>query len=100
MDEKLNSSNKPIIVRRFIVSGKVQGVFFRTSTREQALSRNLSGYAKNLHSGQVEVLAQGDPELIEELFQWLHLGPKLARVDSVIEVGAGCELELEGFKIF
>ena len=45
---------------RFVVSGKVQGVFFRASAREQALKLGLRGYAKNLSDGRVEVLAAGD----------------------------------------
>ncbi len=68
---------------RFLVSGRVQGVFFRASTREQALKFGLSGYAKNLPDGRVEVLAEGDASALDALERWLHVGPPMARVESV-----------------
>lgn len=68
---------------RFIVSGRVQGVFFRASTREQALLLGLSGSAVNLDDGRVEVLACGDQVALEELAQWLRQGPPAARVERV-----------------
>ena len=68
---------------RFIVVGRVQGVFFRATTREQALKLGLRGYAKNLADGSVEVLAVGDAESIGGLEAWLRIGPPRARVDSV-----------------
>lgn len=78
-EEKISS-------RRFIVSGRVQGVFFRASTKKLADSLNLKGYAKNLQSGQVEVLVQGKSDALEELSEWLNQGPKLSKVESVVEV--------------
>jgi acylphosphatase len=68
---------------RFVVRGHVQGVFFRASTREQALKLGLSGYAKNLPDGSVEVLACGSSEALGTLQQWLHRGPPSARVEGV-----------------
>ena len=68
---------------RFIVGGKVQGVWFRAATREQALKLGISGYAKNLPDGRVEVLASGADESIDALERWLWQGPPLAEVDSV-----------------
>ena len=68
---------------RFVVSGKVQGVFFRASTREQAQQLGLRGHARNLPDGRVEVLAMGEADAIERLAQWLHHGPPSARVESV-----------------
>ena len=68
---------------RFIVAGKVQGVFFRASAREQVLRLGLRGYAKNLADGRVEVLAAGEAENIEALARWLAQGPPMARVDRV-----------------
>ncbi len=76
---------------RFLVSGRVQGVFFRASTREQALKLGLRGYAKNLPDGRVEVLAEGSATALDALERWLHVGPPMARVESVergdVEVG-------------
>ena len=68
---------------RFIVSGKVQGVFFRASAREQAQRLDITGHAKNLDDGTVEVIACGDAANIEALERWLAKGPAAAHVDRV-----------------
>lgn len=68
---------------RFIVSGKVQGVWFRASTREQALRLGLRGSANNLVDGGVEVIAVGSDEALAQLEQWLWHGPPQAEVDHV-----------------
>lgn len=68
---------------RFLVAGKVQGVFFRAATRERALRLGIAGCAKNLADGRVEVLASGSIAAIDELDAWLHHGPPAARVESV-----------------
>ncbi len=68
---------------RFLVGGKVQGVFFRASTREQALRLGLRGHARNLRDGRVEVVAAGDDAAIETLAQWLQHGPPMAEVRSL-----------------
>ena len=68
----------------FLVSGKVQGVFYRASAREQALALSLIGYAKNLPDGRVEVVARGAESAIEALERWLWMGPPAARVDDVV----------------
>ena len=68
---------------RFIIRGRVQGVFFRASTREQALKLGVSGYAKNLEDGSVEVLASGSDQALHALAAWLRAGPPSARVESV-----------------
>jgi acylphosphatase len=65
------------------VSGRVQGVFFRSSTQDQANQLGLSGWVRNLPDGRVEVLAQGNPDAIEELHSWLELGPRHASVSDV-----------------
>ena len=69
--------------RKFHVSGKVQGVFFRASTRRQAESLNITGHALNLADGRVEVLACGDDESLKQLQRWLHQGPGGAEVSRV-----------------
>lgn len=66
-----------------IVSGRVQGVWFRASTREQAQQLGLTGWVRNLPGGQVEVLACGSKESLEQLHQWLHQGPRMAKVEEV-----------------
>jgi len=72
--------------QRFIVYGKVQGVFFRASTQQQALVLGLTGYAKNLSNGCVEVEICGETFALETMRDWLDSGPVLARVDKVVEV--------------
>jgi acylphosphatase len=68
---------------RALVSGRVQGVFFRDSTRRQAVALDISGHAINLADGRVEVLACGNASSIDSLLQWLHQGPPLSRVEGV-----------------
>jgi len=66
-----------------IVSGRVQGVWYRGSAQEQAKKLGISGYARNLPDGTVEVLASGDDAAVDEFIGWLHKGPMLARVEAV-----------------
>ncbi len=67
---------------RCLVAGRVQGVFFRASAREQALRLGLTGYARNLPDGRVEVLACGPVEAVARLRDWLRNGPPLAEVTA------------------
>jgi acylphosphatase len=71
------------VAARFVVTGRVQGVFFRASTRTEALRLGLDGYANNLPDGRVEVHAEGAPAALAALAQWLQHGPPLARVEAV-----------------
>ncbi|MBS3096469.1 acylphosphatase [Candidatus Woesearchaeota archaeon] len=66
-----------------IVSGRVQGVFFRANVRDKALQLRLKGYAKNLESGDVEVVAEGDEKKINELVDFIKKGPGIASVTGV-----------------
>ena len=68
---------------RFLVRGKVQGVWFRASTREQALALHLQGFARNLPDGCVEVVALGEEQALDALESWLHRGPAMAEVTAV-----------------
>lgn len=76
---------------RFLVSGRVQGVFFRASTQAQAQMLGLRGYARNLENGQVEVVAAGDTQALERLHAWLAEGPPQARVDRVEREAASAD---------
>jgi acylphosphatase len=71
------------IARRCRVSGRVQGVFYRASTRARAQSLGVTGHARNLPDGSVEVLACGPPAAVERLCGWLWQGPPAATVASV-----------------
>lgn len=65
------------------VRGRVQGVFFRASTRDTARSLGLGGWVRNLPDGDVEVFAAGDTQALGRLRRWLDQGPARARVDAV-----------------
>ena len=68
---------------RFLVSGRVQGVFFRASTRNEAERLGLAGSARNLDDGRVEVIASGPEDALAALERWLWQGPPSARVEDV-----------------
>jgi acylphosphatase len=76
------------VIRRFLVMGKVQGVYFRHSARLEANRLGVRGLARNLPDGSVEVLAQGSQSSVDALHQWLHRGPAHARVETVRELDA------------
>lgn len=69
--------------RRYRVTGRVQGVAFRASTRDHALALGIAGHARNLADGSVEVLASGSAEALAALEAWLRRGPPAARVDAL-----------------
>ncbi|WP_455427643.1 acylphosphatase [Dryocola sp. LX212] len=67
------------------VYGMVQGVGFRYSTQREAQNLGLTGYARNMDDGSVEVLACGEAQKVEQLIDWLKAGgPRSARVDKVL----------------
>ena len=65
------------------IRGKVQGVWYRAWTVEEATRRGLRGWVRNRRDGSVEALLAGDPALIEEMISACRVGPPLARVDSI-----------------
>ena len=85
------------VYKQIFVSGRVQGVFFRDSTRQLATRLNLSGGVRNLADGRVEVQVTGDETMVEELIKWLKIGPKFAKV-STIEVVDLADNILQGQK--
>lgn len=66
------------------ISGSVQGVYFRASAQQQAIDYSLSGYARNLADGSVEVLMCGNKSDIDKMLVWLAEGPEEAEVDSIV----------------
>ena len=87
------------IRRRVIVSGRVQGVFFRDSTQREARRRGAAGWVRNLGDGTVEAVFEGPPEVVEAMVGFCRRGPEHARVDRVA-VDAGEPPEgLIGFAI-
>lgn len=69
--------------RHYYISGKVQGVWFRATTKEQAEQIGVTGWVRNLSDGRVEVLACGTAKQLDVLLQWLQKGPPLAEVTAV-----------------
>ena len=65
------------------ISGKVQGVYFRVSSQQKAIDYGLSGYAKNLADGSVEVFLSGEEENVEKMLAWLKEGPEQAEVSEM-----------------
>jgi len=65
------------------VSGRVQGVFFRATTRDRARALGLSGWVRNLPDGRVEFAAEGEESSVQELLAFLRVGPPGARVDEL-----------------
>lgn len=84
--------------RRFTVRGRVQGVWFRDSTRRQAELLALTGHAINLDNGDVEVFACGEAAALDSLAAWLRRGPPLAEVTDVFTSQAEWQ-EMRGFSI-
>jgi len=66
-----------------VVSGRVQGVFFRRTAAEQARTLGIRGWARNLDDGSVELVGEGKRRDLEMLLAWAHKGPPHARVDAV-----------------
>jgi len=82
-----------------MVSGQVQGVFFRDSTRQKAEELDLTGWVKNTPDGRVEALFEGPPDRVREMVRWCEEGPQQASVENVdmdFEAAGG---DLRGFEV-
>ena len=84
---------------RCIVSGRVQGVFFRDSTRRKANELGIRGWVRNRRDGAVEVLACGDAASVDTLQRWLATGPPDAAVTGITCIETTCDQALSGFVI-
>jgi len=73
-----------LVAQRFIVTGKVQGVWYRAATVEAAQERGVCGWARNCSDGSVEVLAVGTPAAVDALVEWARIGPPKAVVAQVL----------------
>ncbi len=82
--------------RTLTIHGRVQGVFYRQSTRQQAQQLGLTGYARNNPDGTVTIEAEGPAAALDQLAQWCRQGPPLARVDKV-EAAVG---PVQGYRAF
>ncbi len=86
-----------VICLHAYVSGRVQGVWFRQSTKEMADSLGLTGWVKNLDDGRVELIAQGEDQAVRQLEAWLNQGPELA---TVAEVASSLVSQSEQYETF
>ena len=80
------------------ISGRVQGVWYRESTRQEAERLGLDGWVRNLADGRVEAVVEGEPGLVAQLLAWCHEGPRLARVSDVAVTWEPAE-GLRGFRV-
>ncbi len=84
---------------RLIISGRVQGVFFRVSLRDQARDLGVSGWARNTSDGTVEALVEGDPWKVDQIINWCWKGPPGAIVENVSQREESAGLDLSSFEI-
>jgi len=81
------------------IKGKVQGVFFRANTKEQAEKQNISGWVKNTSDGRVEAVFQGDDSSVDDLIEWCHQGPSMSKVSDVTVESIDTDELFDGFSI-
>jgi acylphosphatase len=72
-----------IIRAHIFISGRVQGVYFRSETQDMALSLGLTGWVKNLYDGRVEAVFEGEEKAVKEAVDWCKRGPRMAVVEKV-----------------
>ncbi len=72
------------VVRRCLVSGRVQGVYYRATAADRARAAGITGHARNLPDGRVELLVCGPDEAVHEFIAWLWIGPAAAKVADVV----------------
>jgi acylphosphatase len=82
-----------------IIEGRVQGVFFRDSTRRQAQSLGVTGWVRNLRNGNVEVVAEGPEDRVRPFADWCRRGPSAARVERVQEDQEAWTGEFDSFDV-
>lgn len=79
------------------ISGIVQGVFFRSSTKDRAEELGITGWVRNLPDGRVEAVFEGDKENVEKMVEWCRNGPEYARVTGVEVIPEPYKGEFSGF---
>lgn len=88
-----------MVCNRYLISGRVQGVFYRASAQQQAVKLGLSGWVRNLLDGRVELLACGDQAALEELEKWLQIGPDYAKVSNIEVITESHKVLVEIFEV-
>ncbi len=92
------TADAPAVARRVVVSGRVQGVFFRDTCRREARSAGVSGWVRNRPDGRVEAVFEGPPTAVEALVAWCREGPPQAVVEGV-EIFEADLSGAEGFRL-
>lgn len=87
------------IRRHAIIQGRVQGVFFRMETKQEAQAHGVTGWVRNLPDGAVEAVFEGEKDKVETVLAWCRQGPSAARVDSVDITEEPCTGEFAAFSI-
>lgn len=72
-----------MICNRYLISGRVQGVFYRASAEHQATALGVRGWARNLVDGRVEILACAEQDILKDFEKWLQIGPEYAKVSNI-----------------
>jgi acylphosphatase len=88
-----------MIRAHIIIEGRVQGVGFRANTRRVAYQHGLKGWVRNLRDGKVEIMAEGEEEMVERLIQWCHRGPTGSYVSRVTVERTDATEEFNSFGI-
>ena len=87
-----------MICIQLLIKGRVQGVYFRSSSRSVAMELGISGWVRNTKSGDVEVLACGEEKQLAQFVEWCRSGPAKARVEQVEQKASDC-IPPKGFEI-
>ncbi len=82
-----------------LISGRVQGVFYRMTCRQEGATRRLDGWVRNLPDGRVEALLQGPKEKVEDMIKWCYRGPNGAQVSDIEVTYEETDGDLAGFQI-
>jgi acylphosphatase len=84
---------------RLIISGRVQGVYYRYSTQQEAKRLGLTGWVRNLPNGNVEAVVEGDEATVERMIEWCRQGPAGAAVSEIERTLTEASGEFEAFEI-
>lgn len=84
---------------RAIITGRVQGVFFRAETQRTARRFGVTGWVRNKPDGSVEAVFEGEVQAVEDTISWCRQGPPLSRVESVVVNPEECTGEFSSFSI-
>jgi acylphosphatase len=91
--------NGDLVRARVLIEGRVQGVFFRASTRDEARRLGLNGWVRNLPNGDVEALIEGEKGTVNRLLAWCHHGPPYAAVSKVSLQWEPYQGDQKGFQV-